>query len=147
MSSKSSAGDTPAQSGEDQGSSSAFALAEQISQLLAKASNKNAKQALEMVAALRGLRVISADRPIGLTNVGKQQPTTNQKKPKAAGKQPAPAAWKQTPEYKQAIASRESCLSKVKSHPADDEEKKHLLAALHAADAVLKNLRQSKAGN
>jgi len=147
MSSKSSAGDTPAQSGEDQGSSSAFALAEQISQLLAKASNKNAKQALEMVAALRGLRVISADRPIGLSNVGKQQPTTNQKKPKATGKQPVPAAWKQTPEYKKAIASREACLSKVKSHPADDEEKQHLLAALHAADAVLKNLRQSKAGN
>jgi hypothetical protein len=132
---------------------SAFALAEQISALLKGASNKTTRQALEMVASLNGLRVISADRPIGTTTAGvakatpAQQKTSGKKSQKAKTPPPAPAAWKQTPEAKALGAAHTQLLSELKGKPDEDPEKKNLLRRLRDIEGQIKDLRTSKSGN
>jgi len=143
-------GATPAshESGSTDSVPNAFALAAQISALLQGVSKKDTKQALEMVATLNGLRVISADRPIGQATAGRQQPANKPKSaPRKKGEAPPPAAWKQTAAYRQLQADRTAVVDRLKAALKGSSEQLSLQEDLRCVEQKLKDLRASKAGD
>jgi hypothetical protein len=124
----------------------AFALAREIAELLKGSSNKTTFEALQMVASLNGLRVISADRPIGQSVMGKQRPLARQQPlTRQKGQQPR-AAYKQTKEYLGLQESRSKVVATIKKLE-DGSEKASAISDLRAVEQKLKALRASKQGN
>jgi hypothetical protein len=107
--------------------------------VLAGLSSREMKEALTMVASTHELRVVSANRPIGLVT-----PAEPKKTVKTVIK-PKKASWKEKPEWKTALADRATLVASLKASPPESQGA--LLQSLRAQEAEMKTLKQSLQGN
>jgi len=99
-----------------------------------------------MLAALKNLRVISMDRPIGQSGAAPAQPSeAKAKKEKGEGKTP-PAAWRNTKQWKEAEEIHQGIVAQIKSVKEDPTKVESLRSHLREQEATMKVLKQELQG-
>jgi len=117
-----------------------FSAAAEIKKILDGLSNKEAQQALTMVAALKNMRVTSMDRPIGQTIVAKKD--SAKAEPHSA---PKKATWKQDAQWVKAEGDRARIVADIKK--AGDSELESLQVSLRQQEDLMKVLKRELNGS
>jgi len=117
-----------------------FSATAEIKKILDGLPNKEAQQALTMVAALKNLRVTSMDRPIGQTVVTKKD---SPKGESAAA--PKKATWKQDAKWVAAEGDRARIVADIKK--AGETDLVSLQLALRQQEELMKALKRELNGS
>jgi len=132
-------------SGDSSASAELFSAVAEIKSVLDRLSNKEASQALTMLAALRNLRVISMDRPIGPSGTpANQTPKATARKVKGEGKTP-PAAWKQDVRWENAQLVHRGIIAVIKTN-TDPTKVESMTSDLRQHEQRMKDLKQELQG-
>jgi len=116
-----------------------------INEELSKLSNKEAREALTMVVALRNLRVIPMDRPIGLSPPNQKAIASGiERKGRRAVSQPK-ALWKSDPSWAIANEEHKKLVDQIKAS-SDPNLRKELAFQLHDMELKIRSLKQSLRG-
>lgn len=116
-----------------------------VNESLSELSNKEARDLLTMVGSIRNLRVVSADRPIGLTSVPQARSRISRASFPDRTIVPKPATWKKKPEWLAAIAAHRVLVTSLKD-PINANRRDGLLTDLRKQEAEMKTLKQSLQG-
>jgi hypothetical protein len=114
-----------------------------ISSELSKLSNKKAKEVLTMLSSIRGLRIVSMDRPIGLPQ-DKPKPMTS-RGVRGPGPRPKRASWKSDPGWVRMEKLHTDLVSAIKTE-SNPEGKARLVADLRNLESEMKSLKLSLLG-
>jgi hypothetical protein len=110
---------------------------------LSKLSNKEAKEALTMLGSVRNLRVVSADRPIGLsTGQVRNRPSIDVR---ARTSRPQKVAWKSDPRWIREEKLHSDLVDQIKSE-TNSIEKSALICRLRQQEADMKTLKHQLSG-
>jgi hypothetical protein len=123
-----------------------FSATAEIQKILSGLSNKEATQALTMVAALKNLRVISMDRPIGQSAPSAPGPTPAKAKKEKGQNKTAPSSWKLTQEWKAAEEIHQGIVAQIKSEK-DSTIVESLRSHLREQEETMKALKQKLRGS
>jgi hypothetical protein len=111
---------------------------------LNKLSNKEAKELLTMLCSIRNLRVVSMDRPIGLSSAPAVRSRVTRGSYPERTIVPKRAAWKSHPEWVSAIAEHTKTVETLKT--AREEEKPTIVGILRSIEQSMKPLKQKLMG-
>jgi len=131
------------QEGGESATADVFSAMAEIKAVLDRLSNKEAAQALTMLASLRNLRVVSMDRPIG-QQAQSQAPAAKAEKVKGEGKTP-PAAWRKTKQWQEAEEIHQGIVAQIKSEE-DPTQVEVLRSTLREQEQTMKVLKQELQG-
>lgn len=118
-----------------------YQLAGQIDQLLAGASNRITREALMVVASRHNLRVVPADRPIGMVCQPPKKEGGKKKPSGGAKAQPRKAEWKTKPEYLALSKQRKELVAQLNALKEAGVEDNSLLQRLRSTESAIKALR------
>jgi hypothetical protein len=121
-----------------------------INSKLTLLSNKEAREALTMVASVRNLRLVSMDRPIGRPIDQLPRPTKVGKPARAGGgctglSARTPPTWKLNPDWIASNKKHSELVSKIKGS-SDSKEKESLIKELREIEVGMKLYKRKLVG-